>query len=121
MKLVIDIPEEEYEYLKAHHSHEIFYGEAIANGTPLPEPCEDCVSREAVINMIQTKFPMTMGLIEPIKDLPSVNPERVKGKWIIDDDKDEWYTYVHTCPFCDYEQVGGNFCTNCGAELKEEI
>jgi len=37
MQIVIDIPKEEYEYLKAHHSHEVFYGDAIANGTPLPE------------------------------------------------------------------------------------
>ena len=37
MQIVIEIPEEEYEYLKTNHSHEVFYGDAIANGTPLPE------------------------------------------------------------------------------------
>ena len=37
MQIVIEISKEEYEYLKAHHSHEVFYGDAIAKGTPLPE------------------------------------------------------------------------------------
>ena len=37
MQIVIEIPEEEYDYLKARHAKEVFYGDAIAKGTPLPK------------------------------------------------------------------------------------
>jgi hypothetical protein len=36
MQIVIDIPEETYEYWK-NHSHEYVLAEAIKNGTPLPK------------------------------------------------------------------------------------
>ena len=39
MQIVIDIPKEEYEYIKANHPYELFYvyGDAIRDGIPLPK------------------------------------------------------------------------------------
>ena len=46
--------------------------------------------------------------------------EHFDGVWINTHDKDEWWTEVMICPICKKEQVGGNYCTACGAHLKNE-
>ena len=99
--------------------------ESLPSVTPEIPTSADCVSRKAVLETLRKSWlsgTVAHRIIDDIGDkirmLPSVTPERPKGKWIIDDDKDEWYTYVHTCPFCNWEQVGGNFCTNCGADMR---
>ena len=56
-----------------------------------PEPCEDAVSREAVLSMIDTYMnksvelhylPTSDGIKKLISILPSAQPERIKGHWI---------------------------------------
>ncbi len=48
MKLVIDIPEEDYKYLKSHNENGLY--NVILNGKPIEqEPCEDCISRKEFI------------------------------------------------------------------------
>lgn len=65
------------------------------------QPCEDCISREAVINILKEQYThhakeveritgdapydYLTGLsdvIEDVQNLPSVTPDRPKGKWI---------------------------------------
>lgn len=46
MKLIIDIPEETYDYWK-EHKHEYVLSEAIANGTPY-NPTGECISKSEV-------------------------------------------------------------------------
>ena len=55
------------------------------------EPCEDCISREAVIQIIENKLnPCTdmfkclemSEIKEDVEHLPSVTPTRPKSKWI---------------------------------------
>lgn len=48
MKLIIDIPEETYEYWK-EHKYEYVLAEAIANGIPLPKGCGRLVDENHVI------------------------------------------------------------------------
>ena len=54
-------------------------------------------------------------------DLPSVEPERPRGKWIkaIDPDVNAW-TGGHTCSECGRAcvQMSMNYCANCGAPME---
>jgi hypothetical protein len=91
------------------------------------QPCEDCISREAVIKIFGEVHPMdynTQAYIKNIQNLSSVTPSRPKGKWIhwTDDYKD----YV-TCSCCGYGEEGEvllsdktPFCPICGADMRGE-
>lgn len=93
------------------------------------EPCEDVVSRQAVLDKAYT---YGNGLepegycveVEDIQALPPVIPTHKKGKWInrrscqVDEN-----TYdVATCSECDEEitidPVHDNYCPNCGVKMK---
>ena len=111
------------------------------------QPCEDCVSREEVIEALRTWIQyghLPNGDYVPldylsnpeeyvdfvrfedaetcINEMPSVTPSRPKGKWIhwTDDYKD----YV-TCSCCEYGGEGEvllsdktPFCPICGADMR---
>ena len=49
---------------------------------------------------------------EDIDEMPTIE-ERKKGIWYVDDDGTPW------CPFCKMSG-DGNFCSNCGADMREE-
>ena len=103
------------------------------------QPCEDCISREELINELKLGYfnkdlqeakndpcvidAMIDWAIRTAKRLPSVTPSRPKGKWIhwTDDYKD----YV-TCSCCEYGEEGEvllsdktPFCPICGADMRE--
>ena len=95
--------------------------------TPKPTECKDCVSREAVIDILQYAWESRMYIpecIREVKDLPSVTPSRHNGHWIGErDDYGEiqgWH-----CDKC-YEDSGfttdckWDYCPNCGAEMESE-
>ena len=97
------------------------------------EPCEDCISREAVID--ELKWIEEYGMLEMnralklITDLPSVTPARKKGKWVVkivgkpesggtlgkyicdQCQKAIWATAIEGEP---------NFCPICGTEMEGE-
>jgi hypothetical protein len=50
MQIVIDIPEETYEYWK-NHSHEYVLAEAIKNGIILPSGHGDLIDREELLKL----------------------------------------------------------------------
>lgn len=104
------------------------------------EPCDDCVSRQAVIILIDEASEMhpykVVGdsdtysnynqgwsdacdwLYANIEGVPSVTPQKPKtGHWIEHEIKDtcRWLT----CSICGYEWINKkeNFCPNCGAEM----
>ena len=65
------------------------------------EPCEDAVSRQVVLGMMQMK----MGgkeLYEAVYDSPSVTPIRPKGEWIeiIDEETAYSKTWHYECSEC---------------------
>lgn len=63
MKLIIDIPEEEYFYIKksdetsmANWASKECMLNAIKNGAVIEkQPCEDCISREAVKDILHKR------------------------------------------------------------------
>lgn len=95
----------------------------------------DLVSRQAVIDTIETncswdifnewgsRTPTGENIINAIKSVPSVEPERKPGKWIraIDPDVNAW-TGGHTCSECGRAcvQMSMNYCANCGAPMEVE-
>ena len=94
------------------------------------EPCEDAISRKAVINQIfystDNNGDVVLGsaLRERIARLPSVTPQEPrKGHWIMTHDyftgAYESIDYVK-CSCChDYSLEEGNYCPNCGAKMVE--
>lgn len=82
------------------------------------QPCEDCISREEVQDLISRwlsdyLLDETREALETINykvgDMPSVKPERPKGKWINDN-----------CSICGYGVRPWNntpYCPNCGAKM----
>lgn len=93
------------------------------------QPCEDCISREAVIEKLKQEekilyTPTGMNyLIRAIKALPSVTPTRPTGQWI--DIDCQSYTWQIKCPFCNHSRsmmstqgIYPNYCENCGARME---
>ena len=84
----------------------------------------DCVSREAVKKLLNEGW--LRGIYPSsgnIDALPTVEPERKPGKWImaIDPDVNAW-TGGHICSECGRAcvQMSMNFCANCGAKMEVE-
>lgn len=82
---------------------------------------EDCVSRKAVLDLAYDPYFGVENVIdaERVEKLPSVQPVRIKGKWIqqYNSDRAEWLE----CNECGFE-VGArqffNYCPNCGADMR---
>ena len=94
------------------------------------QPCEDCISREAVQDLISRwlsdyLLDETREALETINykvgDMPSVTPQRPKGKWI-DIRVIKAFHYDGEprvrCSRCENkEEWSSNYCPNCGAEM----
>ena len=89
------------------------------------EPCEDAVSRKAVTGIYTSLW----GIIGTIMDrgewddvcrttaneLPSVQPERKTGKWLIAE-KDRYLVHSVQCSVCgNCISWMANYCPNCGS------
>lgn len=118
------------------------------------QPCEDCISREAVrkilgnevfeLMKLHTVNPednpkadaMSYGVnwsLNTLMELPSVTPQRPKGKWIKIQSGDEDFPESIVCSQCknenshlDFDEhsepigkvfVTSKYCPNCGAEM----
>lgn len=96
---------------------------------PAIQTCEDAVSRQAAIDALAKFVPYaicdastesyTNGLTDAynlICQLPSVQPERLKGRW----------TDNNACPFCGFQPWYErdihtlSYCPNCGADMRKE-
>ena len=83
---------------------------------------DDLISRQAAIdavsNMLRRKFGIGGDLAEiTLAELPSTQPERMRGKWIDDGDPFMW-----ECGCCGYRVKRYNntrYCPNCGADMRE--
>ena len=83
------------------------------------EPCEDAISRQEVLDLMQLK----MGgreLYKTVYDLPPVNPQTKTGHWI------ESRCDMYECSECDHvytdlsgERYGMHYCPNCGCRMVE--
>jgi len=104
------------------------------------EPCEDCVSRQAVLEQtyswckdefLRTTNPFDY-LRKRINALPPIQPKAKVGKWIIDDKERNiiWHCHCSECNKDPQDYIGGtenwwlvrlpNNCPNCGAKMKSE-
>lgn len=90
------------------------------------EPCEDCVSREEVLDLCNSKDPeyKVSHLKEDVECLPSVTPTCKKGKWI----KGKWInshdTSFYNCSNCGVFWDKGTvdncnffYCPHCGTKM----
>ncbi len=86
----------------------------------------DCISRQAVIEEMEKRHAegdyITKGFIN---SLPPVTPIRPKGHWIPVYQGDEIINY--RCSECEFGNtfgkgtIGMNFCTHCGADMREVL
>ena len=105
------------------------------------QPCEDCISREEMLSL-QTEYAEEMSatifwkLRDDIRELPSVTPQRPKGKWIKIQSGDEDFPESIVCSRCknenshlDFDEhsepigkvfVTSKYCPNCGAKMETE-
>ena len=101
------------------------------------EPCEDAISRQAVLDIIKFEYDWLLdakghnddtriafhGMKSKVLALPPVNPQEPKtGHWIVSEYKDEIYTNIATCSLCNAEVINNGvdeFCPNCGAKMTE--
>lgn len=85
--------------------------------------CEDCISREQMMNLLDKvggDFDKPREAVVPldyvadmVADLPSVIPKEKVGHWITCGD-------VYMCSECDSVGVDyDNYCPNCGAKMTE--
>lgn len=89
------------------------------------EPCEDAISREAVIEQINewcvkewNYTNATEYLHKRIKALPNVTPKEKVGHWIIDDVISTW-----VCSECKKTRIDNRidhmkYCNSCGARME---
>lgn len=111
------------------------YGEALnmAMEALKGEPCEDCISRQAVLEYIEGSE-AELGhssenelVCQDIKELPSVTPKPKPILYSGDGYADGCMVYdMAECPNCGYEYEDGDkdwglpFCPNCGQSLNWE-
>lgn len=94
------------------------------------EPCEDCVSRQAVNDLYDRYHPRLATHVyefgEELKALPSVTPKREQGEWIQKTCDYGVYFRCSKCKSlapnydCDYKEgaITTKYCPNCGAEMR---
>ena len=136
MKLIVDISEDWYEFIKEDVKQGSDYEPCvvIVKGTPLTE-CEDVISREATVKRLckvaeymnekrdglGSPYVMAALFIQDNKDeFPSVHPKAKTGKWI---DKGDGFTDhygpLFCCSQCGNMSIGKqNFCKDCGADMR---
>lgn len=94
------------------------------------EPCEDCVSRDAVRKLF--KEWMDDGeeyaphvFKELVEALPPVTPQQNVGRWITkwaECGTAECGTYEYMCSECNcIEYMDLNYCPNCGSRMMQEV
>jgi len=89
------------------------------------ESCEDCISRQAVLDLIVANHTELNGinvvmyspLYKDIKQLPSVTPQPKTGHWTRTVDKAEYLVWECNCGW--QQRFATNYCPNCGAKMTE--
>lgn len=87
------------------------------------EPCEDAISKQAVLESIFDDDTEYTGseVCSMVRNLPSITPKQRTGHWILDDDKE--HGRCSECG-CKEDLVDGHssykWCSNCGAKMEEQ-
>lgn len=128
MKLVIDIPDEAYDWLVNGFPDEedgVCLLDIVKNGTPLSES-EDCVSRQAVLEALRTIYDTHIietedgdeyidynDTVYEMEQLSPVTPQPKIAHVISDEDGNI------KCSNCGSHDCWGNYCSECGANMQE--
>ena len=130
MQILIEIPDSEVPTKQEVVSVDLHFidGKVCECTYPFQEPCADCVSRQAVFDLLQMRL-MPKEEYKAIYELPSVTPAPRIGRWIpvgYDGYADgnpvyDWWE----CSECEWEHTGDEdtltpYCPNCGAKMEEE-
>ena len=117
------------------NEHEAYHtlSEAIKVLSERPEPCEDAVNRQRLLDDLKKlktawkKYPVMAEQIKGVEAaigyaeaIPSVMPKRKTGKWeiIAHESHIGGFTHVKKCSVCGVEQIiRSRFCPNCGARM----
>lgn len=88
-----------------------------------PEPCEDCVSRKAVIRLLHSGY-HSKSMIEEVKELPSVQPDIIRCRdckyWREHKYSKETKRYI---PFCGFNAIytkADDFCSRAERRTDEQ-
>lgn len=105
------------------------------------EPCEDAISRQAVINAIyqnciyENEYNLTASHIkELVQQIPSVTSKKKTGHWILTDVEGNraWHCNCSDCGKDPQDYIGGSenwwmiknklpkYCSNCGKRMEVE-
>ena len=98
---------------------DVMYYPQVEGITPtVVEPCEDCVSRDAVLEALYD-HEYKKDIRKDIEALPSVQPKQRTGRWIKHSDNvGNWWE----CDQCGTDWGGAvNYCPNCGCAMKGEL
>lgn len=111
------------------------------------EPCDDCISRQSVEEMIKAEMPerdmweiegdkeketvceVCVDLMQKLSDLPPITQQPKIGRWMSHYDYCKKHELLPSglCAFwwCDLCEQGvehpTNFCPNCGAKMEDDI
>lgn len=89
------------------------------------EPCEDAVSRQAVLDLFEDYCGVAHNYAqvwEDVENLPSVQPKAKTGRW--ETSVDRWGEEVTTvngyrCSECgEFNGFNDNYCPSCGADMR---
>ena len=94
------------------------------------QPCEDCISREAVLDILKDKWNMFSDAndaiqesIDTIEALSPVTPQPKIGEWVKTFEPNEAEPFIlWECSNCHKTVIGSmksDYCPNCGARMKE--
>lgn len=91
------------------------------------EPCEDVVSRQAVIDTLTKTSGIRGDALKVLYDLPTVTPQPKMGRWIMSDDglyrpicnncgAHPWKGYI---PTVEEATESFKYCPHCGCAMQE--
>ena len=94
----------------------------------------DTINRQAAIRWVKTEcnpygkptldFESGKKVIEHLEQMPSAQPEREKGQWIVTSEfEDCRYVKCNQCKVTQvfyYNKPLTNFCPNCGADMRHQ-
>ena len=98
------------------------------------EPCDDCISRKAVLDAIDAHkysdsfceehnidWSINLGMVHIlVNELPSVTPQQKIGRWI-SNAEDDLKISEYTCSNCKgLSDEDSDFCPKCGAKMVEQ-
>jgi hypothetical protein len=89
------------------------------------EPCEDAISRQAVLDILKDKWNMFSDAndamqesIDTIETISPVTPQPKTGRWIDDCGGVKCSCCGYSIDDCFYAKT---YCTNCGAKMESEV